>query len=62
MHADYVLLNKIDRVDTDTLQKVKDDLLQKAQGCKLYEVSKVADPLYIESVCKEICSSINHEV
>lgn len=61
LHADYVFLNKTDRVDPETLQRVREDVIEKAGKCEIYEVSKMSNPSYIVSVCREICNNINRE-
>ena len=56
--ADYVLMNKIDQTDEETLDKVEAGLKEKTGG-KIYRISATADPEGCAAVCREILAEIN---
>ena len=55
--ADYVLMNKIDTTDAETLDKVEAGVKEKTKG-KIYRISAVNDPEGCAAVCKEIITEI----
>ena len=59
--SNYVLVNKIDAVDAETLEKVMESVVDKAKpGTKVYHISAVNNPEGTASVCREIVEEIKH--
>lgn len=58
--ADYVLMNKIDAVEPDMLDKVEAGAKEKTQA-KIYRVSAVNDPEGTAAVCREIIAGIKNK-
>ena len=56
-NADYVLLNKIDLADPETVAAVKKDIEGLTKG-KIYEISATADAEGTEKICREIVDTI----
>lgn len=56
-NADYVLLNKIDLADPETIQAVRKDIEELTKG-KVFEISASTDVLGTERVCMEIVKEI----
>lgn len=57
-HANYVLLNKIDTTDEETIAGVEESIKSKCDG-KIYKLSTTADPEGTTAICKEIIAGIN---
>lgn len=58
--ADYILMNKIDMTDAETLDKVEAGLKEKSTG-KVYRVSAVNDPEGCAAVLGEIIKEIRNQ-
>ena len=58
--ADYVLMNKTDAVDAETLDQVEEGAREKARPeTKIFRISAVKDPEGCAAVCREIIEEIN---
>lgn len=55
--ADYVLMNKIDAVDAETLDKVEAAVKEK-KDTRIFRVSALNDPEGMAAVCREIVAEI----
>lgn len=58
--ADYVLMNKIDTTDAETLDKVEAGIREKTNG-KICRISATADPEGTSAVCREIITEIRNK-
>lgn len=59
--SDYVLMNKIDAVDEETLEQVEAGVREKAKtGTKIFRISAVNDPDGCAAVCREIIDEIEN--
>lgn len=58
--ADYVLMNKIDTTDAETLDKVEAGAKAKTKG-KIFRISAAEDPEGTAAVCKEIIAEIQNK-
>ena len=57
-HSNYVLLNKIDATDEDTVTAVEKAISAKCDA-KLFRISTTTDPEGTSNICKEMLTEIN---